>query len=118
MSILDEIREATSDLPDEFEEGLLIKAGPVTETPLGGFERGEGLEIPIRCQIDDYNDELRAALEIPDTDVRLIVYQRGVEPEDAPTREDSIVIDDVTYRLEHIKRDPAQVYWEIRASPV
>lgn len=73
-------------------------------------------DLPIKGMVDTYSDAYRAQANIPETDVRLIVLQFGVDG--APSTDAQITIRGTRYSIQAIEQDPAQAAWTIRGRPV
>ncbi|WP_152045499.1 hypothetical protein [Aureimonas psammosilenae] len=79
--------------------------GPVTWT-----------DTPAHGMIDSFSEGYRARNGIPDTDVKLIVLQAGVNA--VPTTDSEITIRAKRYKLITIMQDPAMASWEMRGRPI
>lgn len=73
-------------------------------------------DVPIKGMVDAYSEAYRERAGIPETDVRLIVLQHGVDGE--PNVDAEITLRGNRYRAMSIAQDPAQAAWTIRGRPV
>lgn len=71
---------------------------------------------PVKGMVDSYTSAYRAATGIPETDVRLIVLQHGVDGQ--PTTDCEVTLRGARYRIMAVDQDPAQAAWTLRGRPV
>ena len=94
-------------------DGTMI-TNALTPDGYGGFSEA-GTSEAVKLMVEEYSEFTRAQGNIPDTDVKLIVLQYGVDS--TPTLDSEITARGVTYSIQKVGQAPAQAAWVLQGRP-
>ena len=119
MSLLDEIKAEIGEAFGDPE--LFFSPATVTRAATGGgwSETAPAVRqiFPCMAMVDTYSDRLRAAADIPDTHVKMMVLGASLSVD--LLKADTVTIDGASWRIMGpVEKDPAGAMWTAQAAPV